>query len=115
MILKNSILIIPFQVTRTLISQGHLSPLPLNSLTVHWDFDYTLHLYPLPDLVVVGDKAETYKGAHKECQVVNPVLQLIISTINVYKLILLQGSFCENGFQFKAYTPSSGEIEDCVL
>lgn len=61
------------QVTRTIISQGHLSPLPLNALTVHWDFDHCLRLYPLPDLVVVGDKFEAFHGSYKGCEVTNPV------------------------------------------
>ncbi|KRT82717.1 hypothetical protein AMK59_3420, partial [Oryctes borbonicus] len=76
-------------VARTVISQGHLSPLSLNALTVHWNFDYTLRLYPLPHLIVVGDKAESYQGAYKGCQLVNP------------------GSFCDSGFQFKCYIPYS--------
>ncbi|KAG5866920.1 hypothetical protein JTB14_013530 [Gonioctena quinquepunctata] len=83
-------------VKRTIISQGHLSPLSLNSLTVHWDFDYCLRLYPLPDLMVIGDKFEAYEGDYKDCLLVNP------------------GSFCE-GFQFKSYTPFSNTLDDCDL
>lgn len=60
-------------VTKTVIGQGHLSPLSLNALPVHWDFDYTLRLYPLPDLVVIGDKAEPYQARYKGCHVINPV------------------------------------------
>ncbi|XP_018579685.1 DNA polymerase epsilon subunit 2 [Anoplophora glabripennis] len=84
-------------VVRTVINQGHLSPLSLNSLTVHWDFDYCLRLYPLPDLIVIGDKSEAYQGKHKGCHVVNP------------------GSFCESGFQFKSYTPFTDSLDDCEL
>nr|XP_023026424.1 DNA polymerase epsilon subunit 2 [Leptinotarsa decemlineata] len=83
-------------IKRTVISQGHLSPLSLNSLTVHWDYDHTLRLYPLPDLVVVGDKFEAYAEDYKGCLLVNP------------------GSFCE-GFQFKSYTPFSNTCDDCDL
>lgn len=60
-------------ITRTIISQGHLCPLSINALPVHWDFDYTLHLYPLPDLVIIGDKSDMYQGEYKGCQIVNPV------------------------------------------
>ncbi|GJQ78353.1 Pole2 [Trypoxylus dichotomus] len=84
-------------LTRTIVSQGHLSPLSLNALTVHWNFDYTLRLYPLPHLIVVGDKAESYQGSYKGCQLVNP------------------GSFCDSGFQFKCYIPYSDTLDDCVL
>ncbi|KAJ8980174.1 hypothetical protein NQ317_011418 [Molorchus minor] len=82
---------------RTIISQGHLCPLPLNALTVHWDFDYCLRLYPLPDVIVIGDRSEAYNGEYKGCQVVNP------------------GSFCDGGFEFKTYTPFTNLFDDCAL
>lgn len=63
-------------VTRTIVSQGHLSPISLAALTVHWNFDYCLRLYPLPHLVVLGDKAESYQGSYKGCQLINPVSRL---------------------------------------
>ncbi|XP_049825569.1 DNA polymerase epsilon subunit 2 [Aethina tumida] len=84
-------------LTNTIISQGHLCPIALNALTVHWDFDYCMRLYPLPDLVVIGDKAEMYEGTNTKCTIVNP------------------GPFCDSGFQFKAYTPFSNTLDDCVL
>ncbi|KAK4884432.1 hypothetical protein RN001_000703 [Aquatica leii] len=83
-------------VTRTIISQGHLTPFSLNALTVHWDFDYTLRLYPLPNLIVLGDKTEAYAAEYKGCQVINP------------------GPFCD-GFQFKCYTPFTNQVDDCGL
>ncbi|CAH0550328.1 unnamed protein product [Brassicogethes aeneus] len=88
---------IAYCATNTIVSQGHLSPLALNALTVHWDFDYCLRLFPLPDLVVIGDKAEMFQGTHFKCTVANP------------------GPFCDSGFQFKAYTPYANSIDDCVL
>lgn len=54
-------------------SQGHLTSLSLNALPIHWDFDYCLRLYPLPDLIVIGDKSDAYQGCYKDCNVVNPV------------------------------------------
>ncbi|CAG9861657.1 unnamed protein product [Phyllotreta striolata] len=84
-------------VRRTIVSQGHLSPLSLNALTVQWDYDYCLRLYPLPDLVVIGDKCESYQGDYKECRIANP------------------GSFCESGFQFLSYIPYSNTIDECTL
>lgn len=61
------------QIAKTIIGQGHLTPLSLNALNVHWDFDYCMSLYPLPDLVVIGDKAEGYDQNYKGCIVMNPV------------------------------------------
>lgn len=60
-------------VAKTIIGQAHLSPLSLNALPVHWEFDHTLRLYPLPDLVVIGDKTEPYQAKYKGCQIINPV------------------------------------------
>lgn len=88
---------IPECIRRTVISQGHLSPLSLNALTVQWDFDYCLRLYPVPDLVIIGDKCESYEGNYKECHVANP------------------GPFCESGFQFISYSPFSNTVDDCSL
>lgn len=68
---------INLQVTKTITSQGHLSPFALNVQPVHWCFDYTLHLYPLPNLIVVGDKCTTYSGTYKGCTVLNPVSKFI--------------------------------------
>lgn len=68
---------------RTIITQGHLSPFSLNALPVHWDFDYCLRLYPLPDLIVVGDKSEAYQGSYKDCSIVNPV-SLVLYIISIY-------------------------------
>ncbi|KAF5305724.1 hypothetical protein FQR65_LT07620 [Abscondita terminalis] len=83
-------------VIRTIISQGHLSPFSLNASTVHWDFDYTLRLFPLPNLIVLGDKTESYQGEYKGCQIINP------------------GPFCD-GFNFICYTPFTNQIEECHL
>lgn len=39
------------QLVKTLVDQGHLCPLPLTVRPIHWQLDYTLHLWPLPDMV----------------------------------------------------------------
>lgn len=75
------------QLTNTIISQGHLCPIALNALTVHWDFDYCMRLYPLPDLVVIGDKAEMYEGINTKCTIVNPVILCVTSF--AFKLYML--------------------------
>ncbi|KAH1001037.1 hypothetical protein HUJ04_013299 [Dendroctonus ponderosae] len=87
-------------VTRTIIGQGHLCPVSLNALNVHWDFDYCMSLYPLPDLVVIGDKSEAYKDHYKNCIVMNP------------------GQFCTGEFGFKMYYPAKdieSAVEDCAI
>lgn len=84
--------------TKTILSQGHLCPLPLHSRPIYWMYDHSLRLYPLPDLVVIGDKCNPFtvtSGAG--CTVTNT------------------GSFTKNGFEFKAYVPHSNTVEDSQL
>ena len=61
------------KLVKTLLDQGYLSPFPLSVRPVHWDFAGALHLYPLPDALVLLDPetppfAVTYEG----CHVMNP-------------------------------------------
>lgn len=81
--------------SRTILSQGHLAPLPLANCPVHWDYDRSLWLYPLPDLVVIGDKLDHFTNEPiNGCSVVNP------------------GSFGKNDFSFKTYVPKLKLVED---
>ncbi|KAL1487999.1 hypothetical protein ABEB36_015378 [Hypothenemus hampei] len=91
---------IPKYITKTIIGQGHLCPLSLNDINVHWELDYCMSLYPLPDLIVIGDKCAAYKDNYKGCIVVNP------------------GQFCTGDFGFKMYFPNNNieeAIEDCAI
>uniref|UniRef100_A0A8C5QHH1 DNA polymerase epsilon subunit n=1 Tax=Leptobrachium leishanense TaxID=445787 RepID=A0A8C5QHH1_9ANUR len=93
----SSSLDIPTQFVKTILSQGHLTPLPLFVSPVYWAYDYTLRLYPLPDLVVIADKYDPFSITNAECLTMNP------------------GSFPRSGFSFKVYYPSSKTAEDSKL
>ena len=88
---------LPTHFAKTILSQAHLCPLPLHSRPVYWAFDHTLQLYPLPDLVVVGDKCDPFTVTSGESTVTNP------------------GSFVRSGFEFKVYMPVSGLVEDSKI
>lgn len=75
-------------VTKAVIGQGHLNPLSLNALPVHWNFDYALRLYPLPNLIVIGDKAEPYQAKYQDCHVINPV-RFIYLKLEYNKILIL--------------------------
>jgi DNA polymerase epsilon subunit 2 len=62
-----------------------------------WDFDSALSLYPLPDLIVVGDNSSDFQKAHGDCTVVNT------------------GSFPRSKFSFKLYMPGTRTIEDSQI
>ncbi|KAF2734745.1 DNA polymerase epsilon subunit B [Polyplosphaeria fusca] len=60
-------------LTRTLLSQSHLSPFPLSVRPVHWDFAHSLLLYPLPNAVVLADsQAPSFVLKYCGCTVLNP-------------------------------------------
>lgn len=66
-----------FQFCKTVVSQGHLCPLPLHVCPVYWAYDNGLQLYPLPDLVVCADKYDPFHSKSVDCTVLNPVSLLL--------------------------------------
>lgn len=85
------------QFARTLICQGTLAPFTQLVMPTYWDFDSALSLYPLPDLLVIGDNSADFQKAQGECNVVNT------------------GSFPRSKYSFKLYMPSSKTIEDSQI
>jgi DNA polymerase epsilon subunit 2 len=60
-------------LTRTILSQSHLSPFPLSARPLHWDYAHTLSLYPLPTALVVADTAApSLVVKYCGCTVMNP-------------------------------------------
>ena len=60
-------------LTRTILSQSHLSPFPLSARPLHWDFAHTLNLYPLPTSLVIADsEAPAFVVKYFGCTVMNP-------------------------------------------
>ncbi|XP_040598944.1 DNA polymerase epsilon subunit 2 isoform X3 [Mesocricetus auratus] len=88
---------IPTHFVKTVLSQGHLTPLPLYVCPVHWTYDYTLRVYPVPDLLVIADKYDPFTVTNTDCLCINP------------------GSFPRSGFAFKVFYPSSKTVEDSKL
>ena len=57
------------KLVKTILDQGYLSPFPLSSRPVLWDYAGALQLYPLPTALVLMDPeappfAVTYEGCH---------------------------------------------------
>lgn len=82
------------QFARTLICQGTLAPLSPIALPTFWQYDAALQLYPLPDMVVIGDPSQGFQTTQQGCTILNT------------------GSFPKSNFAFKVYVPSSRTIED---
>lgn len=86
-----------FQFAKAIISQSHLTPMPLQVVPVYWKYDHALQIYPTPDLIVIADNFETYTTNYSDCYVINP------------------GMFSKNNFSFQAYVPAINQIQDCQL
>ncbi|XP_037092812.1 DNA polymerase epsilon subunit 2-like [Pollicipes pollicipes] len=87
---------IPPHFVTTLVSQCHLAPLPPHVCPVFWQHDHALRLYPLPDVIVCGDKFDHYSTTKLGCTVINP------------------GSFHKE-YMFKVYLPSSRTCENSQI
>ncbi|KAI5101927.1 DNA polymerase epsilon subunit 2, partial [Silurus meridionalis] len=85
---------IPTHFVKSILSQGHLTPLPLYVSPVYWAYDYALRLYPVPDVVIFADKYDPFSISNSDCLCINP------------------GSFPRSGFSFKVYYPSNRTAED---
>ncbi|NXY10707.1 DPOE2 polymerase, partial [Pteruthius melanotis] len=85
---------IPNHLAKTILSQGHLTPLPLYVSPVFWAYDYSLRVYPVPDLLVIADKHDPFAVTNTDCLCINP------------------GSFPRSGFSFKVFYPSNKTVED---
>ncbi|EDW50625.1 DNA polymerase epsilon subunit 2 [Drosophila sechellia] len=82
---------------RTIVCQGHLVPIHPITMPVHWDYDPALWLYPLPDLIVMGDSCQSFSSSQHGCTVLNT------------------GSFVKSKFAFKVYIPATRTIEDSEI
>jgi DNA polymerase epsilon subunit 2 len=61
------------RLTKTLLDQAHLSPFPLSTRPVHWDYGSALQLYPLPSALVIADaEAPPFALNYMGCCVMNP-------------------------------------------
>uniref|UniRef100_A0A8C8ADS6 DNA polymerase epsilon subunit n=1 Tax=Otus sunia TaxID=257818 RepID=A0A8C8ADS6_9STRI len=85
---------IPNHFVKTILSQGHLTPLPLYVSPVYWAYDYALRVYPVPDMLVIADKYDPFTVTNADCLCINP------------------GSFPRSGFSFKVFYPSNKTVED---
>ncbi|KAF7656627.1 hypothetical protein LDENG_00038700 [Lucifuga dentata] len=95
--LPNNNLDIPNHFVKTILSQGHLTPLPVYVSPVFWAYDYTLRVYPVPDVIIFADKYDPFNITNTDCLCLNP------------------GSFPRSGFTFKVYYPSNKSVEDSKL
>ncbi|XP_050406951.2 DNA polymerase epsilon subunit 2 [Patella vulgata] len=88
---------VPTHFAKSIISQGHLCPLPLHVCPTYWAYDRSLRIYPLPDLVICADKCDPFTTTQVECTIMNP------------------GSFPRTNFGFKVYYPATREVQESQI
>ncbi|CAH9061095.1 unnamed protein product [Cuscuta epithymum] len=87
----------PFEhLVATITHQSHLCPLPLTVQPIIWNYDHSLHLYPSPHTIVLGDNCEQKAFKYTGITCFNP------------------GSFSTDG-TFVAYRPCNREVELSAL
>lgn len=74
-----------------------------------------MRLYPLPNLIVIGDQADSYESNYKECTLVSPVSVNELFSKQNFNVVFFKGPFTKSGFQFKGYNPYTNTIEDCEI
>ncbi|CAN1180291.1 DNA polymerase epsilon subunit B [Linum perenne] len=84
------------QLVATITHQSHLCPLPLIVQPVIWNYDHSLHLYPSPHTIVLGDNSSQKEFKYTDITCFNP------------------GSF-SNDSTFVAYRPCTQEVELSAL
>lgn len=61
------------RLVKTILDQGYLSPFPLSTRPVLWDYSGALQLYPLPSALVLMDpQAPSFAITYEGCHVMNP-------------------------------------------
>ena len=61
------------KLVKTILDQGYLSPFPLSTRPVFWDYAASLSLYPLPTALVLADaEAPAFAVKYEGCLVLNP-------------------------------------------
>lgn len=75
------------QFARTLICQGTLAPVTQLVVPTLWAHDAALSLYPLPDLIVIGDTSSGFNASLYDCLVINTV-SITISIKRIHEHII---------------------------
>lgn len=78
------------QFVKTILCQGHLSPLPLYVSPVYWAYDYAMRVYPVPDVIVFADKYDPFNITNQDCLCINPVCHFCVEYRDVGTVLSLR-------------------------
>ncbi len=58
---------------KTILDQGHLCPVPLQTTPIYWQYDHAMRLYPPPDILVLSESTtKRYSEKYHDVEVMNP-------------------------------------------
>ena len=58
---------------KTILDQGHLCPVPLQTTPIYWQYDHAMRLYPSPDLLILSESTtKRYSEKYHDVEVMNP-------------------------------------------
>ncbi|EED23598.1 DNA polymerase epsilon subunit B, putative [Talaromyces stipitatus ATCC 10500] len=61
------------KLSKTILDQGTLSPFPITSKPVLWDYASSIQLYPLPTALILADsEVAAFSVSYEGCNVLNP-------------------------------------------
>ncbi|GAM26521.1 hypothetical protein SAMD00019534_096960 [Acytostelium subglobosum LB1] len=83
-------------VLESICKNAHLCNLPLEIRPIYWNYDHALSLYPLPDVLVLGDKFNQYEHNYEGTYCFNP-------------------SSFSTDFSFSHYLPAKRALEFCTV
>jgi DNA polymerase epsilon subunit 2 len=64
--------VVCLQMVRTILDQGHLSPITLAMQPVYWEYDYSLRLTVQPNAIVIGEDRDPYVFKYADTLAMNP-------------------------------------------
>ena len=60
------------QKIKIILRQCHLIPFSMKMKHIYWPLDYTLRLYPTPDVLILAASNEMWKSQLDDCLCINP-------------------------------------------
>ncbi|KAI8854822.1 DNA polymerase alpha/epsilon subunit B-domain-containing protein [Chytridium lagenaria] len=57
---------------KTICDQSFLTPLPISTSPIYWNFAHAMTLYPLPHSLILADVYDPYAHSYENCVVINP-------------------------------------------
>ncbi|KAH9115975.1 hypothetical protein AeMF1_010045 [Aphanomyces euteiches] len=75
----------PKHLVKTIIDEGHLCPMPLSIRPIHWAYDSAMHLFPLPNVLILADKTESFLVKYADVVVFHPGPFFVDYSFDLYR------------------------------